>query len=637
MRPIKKSVNLLSVENLAKAYSDKKLFSDISFGIEQGERVALVAANGAGKSTLLKILSGKEIADKGKVVFRNGIRTCFLEQEPEFDLNDTVYNALFHDGNAMLLSVRDYEVAIEKHEADPSPKNQKLLEDAMGKVDELGAWNYETNVKQILSKLKVHHLDQKLNSLSGGELKRVALARVLIEEPQLLIMDEPTNHLDLDMIEWLENYFVRNNVTLFIVTHDRYFLDNVCSDILELENGRLYPYHGNYEYFIEKKAEREFNEAQEFDKAKNLFKRELEWVRKMPRARGTKSKARVDDFHELKEKLESRKKTEALVLEMKMKRMGGKILELENVSKKFGDKVILKDFSYLFKKGERIGIVGKNGIGKTTFLNILSGREQPDSGKVTVGDTIVFGYYSQKGLVLKEDQRVIEVVKDIAEFIPMSDGTLVSAAQFLRMFRFPPEMQFTPVSKLSGGEKKRLYLLTVLVKSPNFLILDEPTNDLDLVTLSTLEQFLADFGGCLIIVSHDRYFMDRLADHLLIMEGNGVVRDFIGNYSEYRESLTEKERESVRQSKMEKSEVKAEQFAAQKEQKKLSGKEKQEYNKLEKEMAALEVKKAALAEQLGSGITDHAELFRIGNEIKEASDLIEKKLLRWMELGEKGN
>ena len=344
-------MNLLSVENLSKSYSDKKLFSEINFGIERGERVALVAANGAGKSTLLKILSGKEIADKGKVVFRNGIRVCFLEQEPEFILNDTVYNALFHDGNEMLLAVKDYEVAIEKHEEDASAKNQKLLEDEMSKVDGLNAWDYESKVKQILSKLKVHHLEQKLNSLSGGELKRVALARVLIEEPQLLIMDEPTNHLDLDMIEWLEKYFVRNNVSLLVVTHDRYFLDNVCSDILELENGKLYPYHGNYEYFIEKKAEREFNEAQEFDKAKNFFKKELDWVRKQPRARGTKSKARVEDFHELKEKLESRKKSEALVLEMKMKRMGGKILELEKINKGFGEKKILKDYSYMFKKG----------------------------------------------------------------------------------------------------------------------------------------------------------------------------------------------------------------------------------------------------------------------------------------------
>jgi ATP-binding cassette subfamily F protein uup len=613
------------------------LFSSIGFGVDEGQRIALVAANGAGKSTLLRILSGKEEADKGKVTFRNDIRTAFLEQEPEFDLSDTVYNALFHTGNELVLSVRDYEVAMEKYEAEPSEANQKLLEDAVGKVDALNAWNYEVNVKQILSRLKVHHLDQKLSSLSGGELKRVALARVLIEEPQLLIMDEPTNHLDMDMIEWLENYFVRNNVSLLVVTHDRYFLDNVCTDILELENGKLYPYKGNYEYFIEKKAERELNEAQEFDKAKNLFKKELEWVRKMPRARGTKSKARVEDFHELKDKISSRKKTEDLQLEIQMKRIGKKVLELDKVSKSYGDKTILKDFSYLFKKGERIGIAGKNGVGKTTLLNIILGNEAPDSGKVTVGDTIVFGYYSQKGLQFKEDQRVIEVVKDIAEFIPMGDGSLISASQFLRMFRFPPEMQFNPVSKLSGGEKKRLYLLTVLVKNPNFLILDEPTNDLDLITLSTLEQFLSEYTGCLIIVSHDRYFMDKLADTLFVLEGNGSIKNFNGKYTEYRESVKEQELEDLRQSRKERADEKAALHNTKKNERVLSGKEKQEYNKLEKEMAALEKKKAALTSQLEAGITDHEELFRVTTEIAGLSELIESKLFRWMELGEKAS
>ncbi len=474
-----------------------------------------------------------------------------------------------------------------------------------------------------------------MSQLSGGERKRLALARVLIGEPELLILDEPTNHLDLDMIEWLENYFIRNNVSLLVVTHDRYFLDNVCTDILEMENGKLYPYQGNYEYFIEKKAEREFNEAQEFDKAKNLFKKELEWMRKMPRARGTKSKARQDDFHELKDKINSRQKKEELQLEVKMKRIGRKILEVENVNKSYGNKTILKGFDYMFKKGERIGIVGKNGVGKTTLLNLLIGKEPPDSGKVTVGDTIVFGYYSQKGLQIKEDQRVIEVVKDIAEFIPMGDGSLISASQFLRMFRFPPEMQFTPVSKLSGGEKKRLYLLTVLVKNPNFLILDEPTNDLDLITLSTLEQFLSEFTGCLIIVSHDRYFMDRLADSLLILEGNGAVKFFNGKYTEYRNTLKEKEKEELRLSKKEKAEEKAVQHTETKKIRALSGKEKQEYNKLEKEMAALEKKKAYLTLQLDSGITEHTELFRLSTEISNLSEEIEKKLLRWMELGEK--
>jgi ATP-binding cassette subfamily F protein uup len=626
-------LNLLSVENLSKQFGEKKLFSGIGFGVEHGQRVALVAANGAGKSTLLKILSGREIADDGSVTFRSGIRVSFLEQEPEFNLSDTVYNALFHSENKMLLAVRDYEIAVEKNETEPTPAHHKEMEEAMARVDALNAWNYEVNVKQILSRLNIHHLDQPLHSLSGGELKRVALARVLIEEPQLLIMDEPTNHLDLDMIEWLENYFVRHNVTLFIVTHDRYFLDNVCTVILELENGKLYSYKGNYQYFIEKKAEREFNEAQELGKAKSLFNKELEWMRKMPSARRTKSKARIEDFHELKEKISGKRKKEELQLNVKMNRIGGKVIEMKKVYKSYGDKVMLKGFDYTFNRGERIGIVGKNGIGKTTFLNIMCGLEKADSGKVNVGDTIVFGYYSQKGLRLKEDKRVIEVVKDIAENIPMADGSKVPASQFLQMFRFPPEMQFTPVSKLSGGEKKRLYLLTVLVKNPNFLILDEPTNDLDLITLSTLEEFLESFTGCLVIVSHDRYFMDKLADHLFIFEGDGVVRDFNGNYSEYREEEKKKEKEEQRESRKEKES--GVQYGEKKIKPKPTYKEKFEYEKLEKELAELEKRKTELMELLESGITEHEKLFRLSSEMTDVSKQIDEKFLRWMELGEK--
>lgn len=626
-------MNLLSVENLSKSFGERKLFSGIGFGIAHGQRVALVAANGAGKSTLLRILSGKEIQDVGNVTYRNGIRVSFLEQEPEFNLSDTVHHALFHYENEMILAVRDYEIAVEKNEEEPTAAHQKKMEEAMARVDALDAWNYESNVKQVLSRLNIHHLDQPLHSLSGGELKRVALARVLIEEPQLLIMDEPTNHLDLDMIEWLENYFVRHNTTLFIVTHDRYFLDNVCTDIIELENGKLYSYKGNYQYFIEKKAEREFNEAQEFDKAKNLFRKELEWMRKMPSARRTKSKARIEDFHDLKEKLSGRRKKEELQLNMKMNRIGGKVIEMKKVYKSHGGKELIKGFDYTFNRSERIGIVGKNGVGKTTFLNIISGLEKPDSGKVNIGDTVVFGYYSQKGLQLKEDKRVIDVVKDIAENIPMSDGSKVPASQFLQRFRFPPEMQFTPVSKLSGGEKKRLYLLTVLVKNPNFLILDEPTNDLDLITLNTLEEFLADFAGCLIIVSHDRYFMDKLADHLFIFESNGVIRDFNGNYSEYREDEKKKEKEELRLSRMEK-ENKI-QSAEKKTKSKLTFKEKFEFETLEKELAAQDKRKAELLSLLDSGITDHEELLKLSNEMRDVIKSIEENFLRWMELSEK--
>jgi len=627
-------MNLLSVENLFKAYGDKQLFSGISFGIEQGQRVALVARNGAGKSTLLKILAGGDIADSGNVTFRNGVAVSFLEQEPAFNPDDTVYHALFHSENDMQKAISAYEIALEKQEENPSEENQKRLGEAMEMLEAQDAWNYETKVKQILSSLNIHHLQQKVKSLSGGERKRLALARVLIEEPELLIMDEPTNHLDLDMIEWLENYFIRNDVSLLLVTHDRYFLDNVCTDILELENEKLYRYRGNYEYFIEKKAEREFNEGQEYDRARNLFRRELEWVRKMPKARTTKSKARVDQFNQLNESLSGRKKQEELKLQVKMSRIGGKILELKKVSKAFGENTILKGFDYTFKKGERIGIAGKNGAGKTTFLNIITGLEQPDSGKINVGETIVFGYYSQKGIVMKDDKRVIEVVKEVGDYIPMGDGTKLLPSQLLQMFQFPPEMQYTYVSKLSGGEKKRLYLLTVLMKNPNFLILDEPTNDLDLITLSTLEQFLLDFPGCLIMVSHDRYFMDKLADQLFILEGNGVVKNFNGSYTEYREQEKEKKKnESKTEVKPETKPIEVPKSGITVDRK-MTNKEKFEFQALDKEIANLEKQKAELTEKMVSGITDHKELADIAQKLGETTQLLDEKQLRWLELSE---
>lgn len=626
-------MNLLSVENLSKAYGDKQLFKGISFGIEHGQRVALVARNGAGKSTLLRILSGEDIANAGQVTFRNDVRVSFLGQEPEFKKGDTVYKALFHSENAMQKAISAYEIALEKHEEDPSTANQKLLEDAMEQVEANDAWNYENKVKQILTSLNIHHLDQNVDSLSGGEKKRVALARVLIEEPQLLIMDEPTNHLDLDMIEWLESYFTRNDVSLLLVTHDRYFLDNVCTDILELENSSLYRYRGNYEYFIEKKAEREFNDAKELEKTKNLFRRELEWVRKMPRARGTKQKSRVDAFHKINESLAGRKKQQELQLSVKMSRIGGKILELKNVKKSHGNKVILKGFDYTFKKGERIGVAGKNGVGKTTFLNLLTGLEQPDSGKINVGETIVFGYYSQKGIEIKEDKRVIEVIKEVGDYIPMGDGSKMTPSQLLTLFQFPPEMQYTYVSKLSGGERKRLYLLTVLMKNPNFLVLDEPTNDLDLITLSTLEQFLLDFQGCLIIVSHDRYFMDRLADQLFILTGDGDVKNYIGSYTDYREEEKEEKRlEAQQPAKKEEVVVEVAKPAAPKQ--KMSYKEKFEFESLEKDIIALEKKKGELEQLLASGTTDHEQLITATKEFGQISKQIDEKQLRWLELSE---
>lgn len=637
-------MNLLSVENLYKSYGDKQLFSGISFGIEQGQRAALVARNGAGKSTLLNILAGKDIADSGNVTFRNDVAVSFLEQEPVFNLDDTVYHALFHSENDMQKAISAYEIALEKQEDDNSPENQKELAKAIEMVEAQDAWNYETKVKQILSSLNIHHLEQKVSSLSGGERKRLALARVLIEEPQLLIMDEPTNHLDLDMIEFLENYFIRNDVSLLLVTHDRYFLDNVCTDILELDNAKLYRYRGNYEYFIEKKAERELNESKELEKTKNLYRRELEWVRRMPKARTTKSKARVDQFNKLNESLSGRKKQEELKLQVKMSRIGGKILELKKIRKSYGQKIILDGFDYTFKKGERIGIAGKNGAGKTTFLNIITGQEQPDYGKINVGETIVFGYYSQKGIELKEDKRVIEVVKDVGEYIPMGDGTKLLPSQLLQLFQFPPEMQYTYVSKLSGGERKRLYLLTVLMKNPNFLILDEPTNDLDLITLSTLEQFLLDFQGCLLMVSHDRYFMDKLADQLFILEGNGVVKTYLGSYTDYREEEKEKKkRQNYDSSDSKITLITDKNQDNQKNQKnhssdvikrKMTNKERFEFQNLDKEIVTLEKQKAELTAKLASGITDHKELLEISGKLGEVSRLLDEKQLRWLELSE---
>lgn len=619
-------MNLLSVENLSKAYGEKPLFEKISFGIEQGQRVALVARNGAGKSTLLNILNKNDIADEGNVIFRNDIRVSFLEQEPLFDINLTVYDALFFSENEQQKAVKLYEMALETN--DP-----KKIEEAMLLMDSLNAWDYEAKVKQILFKLKISWLNQKINSLSGGQLKRLALARILIEEPQLLIMDEPTNHLDLEMIEWLENYFTRNDITLLVVTHDRYFLDNVCTDILELENKKLYRYKGNFEYFIEKKAEREFNEMQELDKAKNLYRRELEWVRKMPKARGTKSKSRVDAFHQLEDKIAGKRKAEELKLNVKMSRIGGKILELKKVYKSFNNNVILKGFDYTFRTGERIGIVGKNGIGKSTLLNIIAGLENADSGKINLGETIVLGYYSQKGLQLKEDKRVIEVVKDIAEVIPLADGSKLSASQFLQLFQFPPEMQYTFVSKLSGGEKKRLYLLTVLIKNPNFLLLDEPTNDLDLLTLSTLEEFLLSFKGCLLIVSHDRYFMDKLVDQLFVFEGNGVVSGFSGNYSEYREKLKIEDKEA----KDEKNNGKDNEMvvAVNSKKDKLSYKEKFELESLEKEIQHLEERKKQLLETLQNSLLHHEQLAKYTKELADVNTLIDDKSFRWLELSER--
>lgn len=631
----KETMNLLSVENLTKSYGDKILFDSISFGISKGEKVALIARNGAGKSTLLKILAGKETPDSGQVTFRKDLNVEFLEQDPYMDPAKSVLDIIFDAKNPAVQLMREYELILEKDAANHSPETQKELERLSGLIDDANAWDYEVRVHQILSKLNIHNLDQPIRQLSGGQKKRIALAKALIDPADILLMDEPTNHLDVEMVEWLEEYLTRSQLSLILVTHDRYFLENITDKIIEMEHGNVYTYEGNYSYFLEKKDEREYNETRERDKARNIMRTELEWMRRMPKARGTKSKARIDSFYELKDKAAGKKKEGKMELDVKMNRIGGKVIELKKVYKGFDSLKILTGFDYTFRTGERIGLVGKNGSGKSTLLNMLVGLEQPDSGKINVGDTIVFGYYSQQGLELKEDKRVIEVVKDFAEVIQMSDGAKISAGQFLQLFQFPPEMQYNYVSKLSGGEKRRLHLLTVLIRNPNFLILDEPTNDLDLLTLGILEEFLMNYTGCLLVVSHDRYFMDKLVDHLFVLDGEGGIKDFNGRYSDYRISLDEKEKaETKLKNKLTENKssdsVKTEVVV----KKKVSFKEKFEYETLDKEIASLENERAELTVKMSSGESDHLLLQKWSKRMEEITKIVEEKSVRWLELSE---
>lgn len=628
-------MNLLSIERLTKSYGEKKLFDEISFGINRGEKTALIARNGSGKTTLMNILSGHEIADSGKATFRNDIRWTYLEQDPGFDESKTIIQHLFEAGTGHLQLISEYEILLDRQIAHPEDTNiHNAIHELSTKIDSLHAWDAEAKVRQILGRLDIHDLDRKIKELSGGQRKRIALAKVLIEEPDLLLMDEPTNHLDVEMIEWLEDFLIKSNCGLLLVTHDRYFLDNICNTIIELENGSLFTYEGNYSYFLEKKNEREAADASEYSKNKNLFRRELEWIRKMPRARGTKSKSRVNAFEDIKETVKGRRKEEELQLDVKMSRIGGKVIEMKKVYKAFDGVQILKGFDYTFKTGERIGVVGKNGSGKSTFLNLITGLEQADSGKINVGDTIVFGYFSQQGLNIKEDKRVIEVVKDIADIIPLADGTKVTASSFLQLFQFTPDMQHTFVSKLSGGEKRRLHLLTVLMKNPNFLILDEPTNDLDLLTLNTLEEFLLSYKGCLLIVSHDRYFMDKLVNHLFVFEGDGEVRDYNGTYTEYRFEKEGQERKVAKDMKMSKAVEAKQEQKVQLEKRKPSFKEKFEYESLEKEIEMLESEKNLLTEKLNAGSGTHQELLEWAESLQSLMNKIDKKTTRWMELSE---
>jgi len=628
-------MHYVSVEGLTKSYGIKPLFSGISFHIEEGDKIALVAKNGSGKSTLLKILSGRETAESGKVWIHKDVTIALFEQDPQFMDNKSILDNIFSHNHPVINAIKEYEAASDAEDADK-------IGDAIVKLDELNAWDFDTKVKQILGKLNIHHLNQLAGTLSGGQRKRVALAKTLIDigfehKHVLLIMDEPTNHLDVEMVEWLEHYLNQEKVTLLMVTHDRYFLDAVCEEIWEMDGENLYVYKGDYANFIEKKAARIESETASIDKAKNQYRKELEWMRKQPKARTTKSKSRQDNFYVVEAKAKQKIEDERVQLQVKMTRLGGKIAEMKKVYKSYGDKPILKGFDYTFKKGDRIGVVGQNGAGKSTFLNILQQLEPVDSGKVNVGDTIVFGNYSQQGLVIKEDKRVIEFVKDIAEHFPLADGSSLSAAQFLELFLFTPDQQYTYVSKLSGGEKRRLHLLGILFRNPNFLILDEPTNDLDLQTLGVLENFLSDYQGCLLIVSHDRYFMDRLVEHLFVFQGAGEIRDFPGNYSQYRIALKEDEKLSnVGTAMSEKKEEKAPPPAPSLivEKKRLSFKEKREFETLEKEIEDLGKEKTAVTEKLNSGNPPFDQLQQLASRIGEIERLLDEKEMRWLELSE---
>jgi len=622
-------MHYVSVEGLTKSYGIKPLFQNISFNIEEGDKIALIARNGSGKSTLLKILSGKETPDEGKLWVNKDITVALFEQDPVFIEDKTIIENIFFHDHPVINAIKNFEVATEEGDVEK-------LTDAIADMDKFNAWDFDNKVKQILGKLNIHHLQQKASELSGGQRKRAALAKTLIDigfehKHVLLIMDEPTNHLDVEMVEWLENYLAQENVTLLLVTHDRYFLDSVSTEIWELDGSNLFVYKGDYDNYLEKKAARIESDAASIDKAKNTYRKELEWMRKQPKARTTKSKSRQDNFYVVEAKAKQRMENQQVELQMKMNRLGGKIAELKKLSKSYGDKIILKGFDYTFKKGERVGIIGKNGVGKSTFINILQEIEKPDSGKVNVGDTVIFGNYSQQGLVIKEDMRVIEFVKDIAEHFPLANGGSLSASQFLQLFLFSPDQQYTYISKLSGGEKRRLHLLSILFRNPNFLVLDEPTNDLDLPTLGVLENFLSDFPGCLLIISHDRYFMDRLVDHLLIMEGDGIIRDFPGNYSQYREQLTfqntkQKEEPSIPVSNSIPVPVT--------EKKKISYKEKREFDLLEKEIEYLNKEKSVITEKLNSGAAPFNELQKLSTRIGEITKLLDEKELRWLELSE---
>ena len=621
-------MNYLSVENLTKSFGVRVIFENLTFGIDKGDKVAIVAKNGQGKSTLLKILCGDGTEDSGRIVYRNGIKVEYLEQAENFNPKRRIIEEVLSADTEESKAIKAYQDALSNSE------DTEAYNAAFEKMNALNAWDYEVKVNTILSQLKLDNPKQLIGELSGGQKKRLALAKILVVNPDIMILDEPTNHLDLDMIEWLEDYLAKADTTIIMVTHDRYFLEVVCNTIFELEDKTIYKYKGNFSYYLEKKADRQEILEATIGKAKNLMRTELEWIRRQPKARGTKQKARVDAFKDLKKVAKQKVHKDEMEIKVQMNRLGSKIVEIHRLGKQFDDKVILNDFSYVFKRGEKVGIVGPNGTGKSTFLNMLTGGIPPSKGKIVVGDTVVMGYYHQDGMQFKDDQRVIEVIRDIAEYIPLTKGKKMSAAQFLEKFLFPRDMHFNYVEKLSGGEKKRLYLMTILMKNPNFLILDEPTNDLDIFILGVLEDYLAEFEGCLIIVSHDRYFLDKLVEHTFYFRGDGEVKDVLGNYTKYREFLKKeiKEKRQVERKVAEEKKVVAPQPAQEK--KKLSYKEQQEFQSLEKEIADLEQERTDLTQKLNEGGEDSETVNNMAIRLGEISRLIDEKEMRWLELSE---
>jgi ATP-binding cassette subfamily F protein uup len=625
----------LSVENLSKNYAHKVLFEGLTFGISKGDKTALIAQNGTGKSSLLQILAGNDVPDGGKVMKAKGVKIGFLEQEPKLNDEMTIRECIARGESNMVELVQNYEQAVHRQAENYNAETSKAFEKATAAMDAADAWDYEQRLEQVLGKLDIYDLEQPIASLSGGQRKRVALAFVLLDDPDLLILDEPTNHLDVDMIEWLEEYLKQTNITLLMVTHDRYFLDRVCNHILELDGGNLYHHKGNYQYFLAKRAERQQIERRSAHKAKQLYKNELEWMRRSPKARTSKSKARIDDFNELEDQANAGRDDLELRMEMDMERLGGKILEMKNVGKSYDDDKILDSFYYTFEKGERIGIIGKNGAGKSTFLKLITGEVLPDSGKVRVGETVVFGHYKQEGLDFDEDQRVIDIIQSVAKVVELADGRKISASQFLEHFMFDAEMQYTPATKLSGGEKRRLGLMLVLLQNPNFLILDEPTNDLDLLTLNKLEEFLMNFGGCLILVSHDRFFMDKLVEHYFVIEGDGEVNSHHGTYEEYRALKEVEENNPKNTSERESTSSNKRKSSGSTRSKKLSHNERREYRKLQKEIADLEEQKKTLEAKMNDDTLGHEKLQEASTQYSEVDDKLDAKTARWFELAEK--